>query len=208
MEKSNIWHFPKSHAVTRPWKRLCCVGATDRNSLGTDPTIPTPLQWWIAAPITSRIEEEIGPTLWKSKQHLSTVITILWSSLQPRTRVSLSYPSKAKAHCQVTGTWLGAPCCFPMGMFIFRCPTLEGGSSQPAAETVGLWNISSQISLLAVHYYFKSRITWSLVNTAMGTCLTLIKLRTTAPFRLTLSSLENNRKLSLSVCHHFPALHL
>lgn len=166
------------------------------------------LSWWVAAPITSRIKEEIGPTLWKSKQHLSTVMTILCSSLRLRTRVSLSYTSKAKAHCQVTGIWLGAPCSFPMGTFIFRCPTLEGGSSQPAAETVGLWNTSSPISLLAVINYFKSRIMWSLVNVWPWTRVSLIKLRTTASFRFTLSSLENNRKRSLSVCHHFPALHL
>lgn len=63
MEKSNIWYFPKSIHCNAFLEEIGCVGATDRNHLGTDPTMPTSLDGQMTPPLTSRIEKEIGPTL-------------------------------------------------------------------------------------------------------------------------------------------------
>lgn len=96
MEQINIWWFSKSGTVTTPWKRYATLEQQTKITWG--PILPCPS---LSALTDGSMEnqqnkEEIGPTLWKSKSHLSTVITILPSSLQSRTRVSLSYTSTAK----------------------------------------------------------------------------------------------------------------
>lgn len=96
MEQINTWCFPKSGAATPPWKR--CVTLEQQTKITWGPILPRPGLSALTDGSTEnqQNEEEIGPTLWKSQSHLSTVITILPGSLQSRTRVSLSYTSTAK----------------------------------------------------------------------------------------------------------------
>lgn len=96
VKQTNIWCFPKSGTATPPLKR--CATLEQQTKITWGPILPGMSLSALTDGSTENQQnkEEIEPTLWKSKSHLSSVITVLPSSLQSRTRVSLSYTSTAK----------------------------------------------------------------------------------------------------------------
>lgn len=165
MDQINIWCFPKSGAATPPWRR--CGGLEEQIKITWGPILPCASLSALTDGSTEnqQNEEEIGPALWKSKSHLSSVITVLPSSLQSRTRASLSYTSTAKlsslpGHCHMAGGTM--PLSNGDVYLQVSCPAR--GKVSAGSRDSGPLELPSETALLAVHSLFKSRIMQSSVN--------------------------------------------